>query len=88
MHKYVPTALAIALNITMLVLAVSASLTPANAITGGGRRPCFLSEYSSRTALDDASCACRSQCKGYGRPSPDIAACVAKCAAAKKAAQH
>ena|SRR5258708_28210726 len=32
MHKYAaPTALAITLNITMLALAVSASLTPANA---------------------------------------------------------
>jgi hypothetical protein len=91
----------------MLALAVSASLTPANATSGRGNVPCWLSEYSSRIVAGDGdyrSCACLAQCRGYakrspetghygvrigyGQPSPDIPACVAKCVAAKKAAQR
>jgi hypothetical protein len=90
MHKYAaPTALAIALNITMLALAVSASLTPASALTGGGNRPC---------GPGLSKCACYFQCyhaigergpfPDYNKPSPAVAACEAKCMAAKKAAQH
>jgi hypothetical protein len=80
----------------ILALAVSASLTPANATSGGGNRPCFLSAYSSRIAFNEWPChACVSQCRGYGKPSPangygkpssDIFACVTKCTAAKRAA--
>ena len=75
----------------IVALAVSASLTPANA-GGGGNRPC----HAGRIALDEWPCVCVSWCKGYGDPSRpygngkpwrDVVACAVKCDAAKKAAR-
>jgi hypothetical protein len=96
MHKYAaPTALAIALNITILALAVSASLTTANAMPGSGNRPCGWPDSGAQTGT--LKCACYFQCKraplpeGCGRFGchyKPIAACMAKCVAAKEAARH
>jgi hypothetical protein len=79
----------------MLALAVSASLTPANAQVRG--RPCYLSSYSSRFAFDQWPCdACTSHCAGGYRQClqgtacssgwmAEANACVAKCEAALSA---
>jgi hypothetical protein len=105
MHKYAAlTALAIALNITMLTLAVSASLTPTNAasISCGNY-------FDSGVTGSWPICLCLGRCSlkppqwGIGRCKPgafcdpnvippdiraDIRACSVKCMAAKIATQH
>jgi len=54
MHKYAaPTALAIALNITMLALTVSASLTPANGADFSSAHPSRASIWPSGEAMRD-----------------------------------
>jgi hypothetical protein len=105
MRKYAAhTALAIALNIIMLALTVSASLTPVNAasISCGNY---FRSGVTGSWPI----CLCLGRCSlkppqwGIGRCKPgafcdpnviapdiraDIRACAAKCMAAKEAPQH
>jgi hypothetical protein len=74
----------------MLALAVSVWLTPANATSGGVNRPCGAQTGTLK-------CACYFQCKRaplpescgrFGCRYKPIAACMAKCVAAKEAAQH
>jgi hypothetical protein len=65
MHKYAaPTALAITLNITMLALAVSASLTPANAASALGwpsnEERCDTYTWGARWAI---GCHCWFECR-------------------------
>jgi hypothetical protein len=91
MHKYAAvTALAIAL-ITGLTLAVSASLTPANAArgiplfkcngAGACRWKCTTGLWNTATLWDGTR-------NPPGSCPPLLQACMATCAAAKTAAQH
>ena len=89
MHKYATaTALPIALNITMLALAVSASLTPANARSivcgnyGAAGIYCHCSKQCVRDAIRDHAPVSRMfDDKKYQ-------ACEAKCVNAAEAARH
>ena len=90
MHKYAaPTALAIALNITMLALAVSASLTAANAqkwcVTGPCNDKCMV-RCGDSTYARVLRCKPGAFCDIFVVP-PDIRACKATCKA-KEAAKH
>jgi hypothetical protein len=89
MHKCAaPAALAIALSITMLTLAVSASLTPANA--GGG----FCGNYGTQGIY----CHCDRQCwaDAFRRHAPlmtvfddkKLQACLSTCVNAAEAARR
>jgi hypothetical protein len=76
MHKCAAaTALALALNITMLTPAVSAS---------GGTPSC------PARLVGSLSCTCRSECGAVRHSKPSLAdrACITTCVTAKKAAQH
>jgi hypothetical protein len=82
MHKYAaPIALTIALNITMLALAVSASLTAANAANGAD----FSSAHPSRASIWPRGEAMRDK-YGIARPQGRTISCAGaqpSCAAAK-----
>jgi hypothetical protein len=105
MHKYgAPTALAITLNITMLALAVQASLTAANGADFSSAHPSRASIWPRGDPMRHKYgiagfrgrcngvlyCVCRVQCGDIpsGKPSPAVAACMEKCVKAKEAAQH
>jgi hypothetical protein len=99
MHKYAAlTVLALAL-ITMLTLAVSAALTPANAKGFGYGPHCFARIYGVAGYRICAQCIhqCRygslQHCKpgafcDYSVIPPDVVACMAICVNAKETAQH
>jgi hypothetical protein len=100
MHKHAATtALSIALNITMLTLAVSASLTPANA--AHSLRPLFMCNGADIWHRGPLHCMGKCERELWsaanlwdstrnhrGSCPPSLQACIATCVAAKTAAQH
>jgi hypothetical protein len=92
MHKYATaTALAITL-ITMLTLAVSASVTPANAANTGwcGAGPCHdkcMRRCGDSIRARRLRCEPGAFCDIFVVP-PDIRACIATCRQAKEATRH